>query len=96
MYVCFEALKSGWRSGLRPFIGLDGTFLKGKYKGILLVALGQDSMKHFYPLAWAVVDRETSRTWKWFIELLRSSLGLADGEGLTLISDMQKHITDGV
>ncbi|WMV10366.1 hypothetical protein MTR67_003751 [Solanum verrucosum] len=47
-------------------------------------------MKHFYPLAWAVVDRETIRTCKWFIELLRSSLGLADGEGLTLMSDMQK------
>ncbi|KAM3355750.1 hypothetical protein P3S68_022463 [Capsicum galapagoense] len=53
-------------------------------------------MKHFYPLAWAVVDRETSRTWKWFIELLRSSLGLADGEGLTLISDMQKGLIDVV
>ncbi|KAF3650004.1 hypothetical protein FXO38_17365 [Capsicum annuum] len=90
MYVCFEALKRGWISGLRPFIGLDGTFLKGKFKGILLVALGQNSMKHFYPLAWAVIDRETARTWKWFIDLLRNSLGLADGEGLTLMSDMQK------
>lgn len=80
MYICIQALKSGWRAGLRPFIGLDGTFLRGKFKGILLVALGQDSMKHFYPLAWAVVDRETIRTWKWFIELLRNSLGLADGE----------------
>ncbi|KAF3647913.1 SNF1-related protein kinase regulatory subunit beta-3 [Capsicum annuum] len=90
MYVSFEALKRGWISGLRPFIGLDGTFLKGKFKGILLVALGQNSMKHFYPLAWAVIDRETARTWKWFIDLLRNSLGLADGEGLTLMSDMQK------
>ncbi|PHT58659.1 hypothetical protein CQW23_01022 [Capsicum baccatum] len=37
-----------------------------------------------------VVDRETTRIWKWFIELLRNSLGLIDGEGLTLMSDMQK------
>ncbi|KAK6773492.1 hypothetical protein RDI58_028730 [Solanum bulbocastanum] len=29
MYVCFQALKNGWRASLRPFIGLDGTFLKG-------------------------------------------------------------------
>ncbi|KAF3663166.1 hypothetical protein FXO38_10770 [Capsicum annuum] len=29
-----------------------------------------------------VVDRETTRTWKWFIELLRNSLGLVDGEGV--------------
>ncbi|KAM3303975.1 hypothetical protein P3S67_015007 [Capsicum chacoense] len=74
--------------------GMDGTFLKEKYKGILLVAHGQDSMKHFYPLAWVVVDRETSRKWKWFIELLRSSLGLVDGEGFTLMFDMQKGMID--
>ncbi|XP_060195394.1 uncharacterized protein LOC132624668 [Lycium barbarum] len=59
-------------------------------------ALEQDSQKHFYPLAWAVVDRETSRTWKWFIQLLRNSLELADGEGLTLMSDMQKGLIDAV
>ncbi|PHT75522.1 hypothetical protein T459_19044 [Capsicum annuum] len=37
-----------------------------------------------------VVDKETSRTWKWLAELLRSSLDLADGEGLTFMSDIQK------
>ncbi|XP_070019652.1 uncharacterized protein [Nicotiana sylvestris] len=58
MYICFHALNMGYKEGLRPFIGLDGTFLKGKAKGQLLV-VGQDNMNHFYPLAWAVVDRET-------------------------------------
>lgn len=61
MYVCFQALKCGWREGLRPL--MDGTFLKGKCMGQLLVVVGQDSVKHVYPLAWAVVDKETSRTW---------------------------------
>ncbi|WMV33177.1 hypothetical protein MTR67_026562 [Solanum verrucosum] len=67
-------------------------FQEWKCKGILLVALGQDSVKHFYPLAWAVADRETTRTWKWFIELLRNSLDLKDGEGFTFMSDMQKGL----
>ncbi|KAK6802601.1 hypothetical protein RDI58_000382 [Solanum bulbocastanum] len=31
MYVCFQALKNGWRAGLRLFIGLDGTILKWKW-----------------------------------------------------------------
>ncbi|OIS99490.1 hypothetical protein A4A49_53789 [Nicotiana attenuata] len=30
MYIYFHAIKIGFKSGLRPFIGLDGTFLKGK------------------------------------------------------------------
>ncbi|XP_059308828.1 uncharacterized protein LOC132059999 isoform X2 [Lycium ferocissimum] len=94
IYLCFNALKKGWKSGLRPLIGLDGTFLKGRVKGILLVALGQDSMNHFFPLAWAIVDKETSRTWTWFwfCELLKRSLDLKEGAMITFISDMQKGI----
>nr|XP_016514280.1 PREDICTED: uncharacterized protein LOC107831069 [Nicotiana tabacum] len=57
MYICFNALKMDWKDGLRLFIGLDGTFLMGRYKGQLLVAIGQDNMNHFYPLAWVVVDK---------------------------------------
>ncbi|KAM3308337.1 hypothetical protein P3S67_010081 [Capsicum chacoense] len=53
-------------------------------------------MKYFYPLAWEVVDKETSRTWKWFAELLQSSLDLADGEGLTFMSDMQKGLLNAI
>jgi len=75
MYICFKALKDGWKS-LRPIIGLDGTFLKGKCKGQLLVAVGQDSMNHFYPIAWAVVEKENTGTWTWFIQLLRIFLEL--------------------
>ncbi|XP_075092524.1 uncharacterized protein LOC107822141 [Nicotiana tabacum] len=55
MYICFQAMKSMFKSGLRPFIGLDGTFLKGKAKGHL-----------------------------------QASLDLKMGEGITLMSDMQR------
>ncbi|XP_075101042.1 uncharacterized protein LOC142176728 [Nicotiana tabacum] len=63
MYVHLHTLKMGFNLGLRPFIGLDGTFLKGKAKGQLLVAVGQDSQNYFYPLASAVVGKETKNTW---------------------------------
>ncbi|XP_059302246.1 uncharacterized protein LOC132054218 [Lycium ferocissimum] len=92
MYVCFDALKKGFKSGLRPFIGLDGTFLKGKVKGQLLVAAALDTSKHFYPIAWAVVDKETKVTWSWFLTLLERSLDLKKGEGITFMSDMQKGL----
>ncbi|MBA0786720.1 hypothetical protein Gotri_028029 [Gossypium trilobum] len=39
-YVCFEALKRGWKEGCRPVLGLDGYFLKGPFKGKLL-AVGE-------------------------------------------------------
>ncbi|XP_069146927.1 uncharacterized protein [Solanum lycopersicum] len=33
MYICFKAMKLRFKSGLRPLLGLDDTFLKGKSKG---------------------------------------------------------------
>ncbi|XP_060170272.1 uncharacterized protein LOC132600852 [Lycium barbarum] len=42
--------------------------------------------------AWAVVDKETKKTWDWFLRLLKMSLELNMGEGYTIISDMQKPV----
>ncbi|KAG5610363.1 hypothetical protein H5410_021644 [Solanum commersonii] len=56
MYICFKAMKMGFKKELRPFIELDGTFLKGKANRHVLVAVGQDKMKYYYPLACAIVD----------------------------------------
>nr|KAJ0207725.1 hypothetical protein LSAT_V11C500268550 [Lactuca sativa] len=33
IYVCLGALKLGFKAGLRDFLGVDGTFLKGPYLG---------------------------------------------------------------
>ncbi|KAK8677587.1 hypothetical protein V6N13_143116 [Hibiscus sabdariffa] len=33
IYVCFQALKQGWKDGCRPFIGVDGCWLKTAQKG---------------------------------------------------------------
>ncbi|KAK6773679.1 hypothetical protein RDI58_028917 [Solanum bulbocastanum] len=96
MYICFNALKLGWKEDLRPFIGLDGSFLKGQCKGQLLVAMAQDAQNCFYPLAWAIVDKETTRTWIWFLQLLNNSLNLKDGETVTFMSDMQKGLIEAV
>ncbi|XP_049409139.1 uncharacterized protein LOC125872451 [Solanum stenotomum] len=96
MYICFDPLKSGFKNGLRHFIGLDGTFFKGKAKGQLLSAIGQDSMNHFYPIAWAIVDRECKASWVWFLELLQKSLNINNGEGITFMSDMQKGLIEAV
>ncbi|XP_065855345.1 uncharacterized protein [Euphorbia lathyris] len=90
IFICFAALKKGWKEGCRPIIGLDGCFLKGICKGVLLVAYGRDADDHFYPIAWAVVDRESGRSWEWFIQHLIIQMELGKGENLTLISDMQK------
>jgi len=41
---------------------VDGTHLKGKYKGVLLTASGQDANFQVYPLGFAVVDSENDES----------------------------------
>ncbi|XP_016199549.1 uncharacterized protein LOC107640549 [Arachis ipaensis] len=64
LYICFDACKKGFIQGCRPFIGLDGTFLKGYYGGQLLTAVGQDANNQIFPIAYAVVDSETRDNWR--------------------------------
>ncbi|KAE8664939.1 hypothetical protein F3Y22_tig00112738pilonHSYRG01150 [Hibiscus syriacus] len=62
-YVCFNAMKRGWKEGCRPIIGVDDCFLKGPFKGILLYAVGRDGNDQMYPIAWAVVEGESTYSW---------------------------------
>ncbi|MBA0754867.1 hypothetical protein Gogos_020015 [Gossypium gossypioides] len=50
-YVCFDALKRGWKAGHRPFIGLYGCFLKGSFKSEFLIAIRRDANNQIFPIA---------------------------------------------
>ncbi|XP_028772068.1 uncharacterized protein LOC114729244 [Neltuma alba] len=56
---------------LKPIIQVDGTFLYGKYKGTLLMAISQDGDRNVVPLAFAVVEGETRSAWTWFLYHVR-------------------------
>ncbi|CAN1156142.1 hypothetical protein LINPERHAP2_LOCUS20779 [Linum perenne] len=57
---------------------------------MLLSAVGKDGNNQMFPIAWAVVEGENRSSWTWFIEILRESLEMADGNGWSVISDQQK------
>ena len=68
MFICYAALKQGWKVRCRPIIGLDGCFLKGIIKGQVLIVVRKDAMNQMYPIAWAVTDKENKVNWKWFLQ----------------------------
>ncbi|XP_057249011.1 uncharacterized protein LOC125494924 [Beta vulgaris subsp. vulgaris] len=96
MYICFEALKKGFIAGCRPFISLDGCFLKGPYGGQLLVAVGRDGNNQMFPIAWAVVEVESTSSWTWFLTFLGEDLLSNEGAGYTFMSDQQKGLLKAV
>ncbi|XP_020107382.1 uncharacterized protein LOC109723438 [Ananas comosus] len=57
-FWAFGAVIRAFRKHCRPLIGLDGTFLTGKFRGCLLTASCIDGNNCILPLAWAVVEAE--------------------------------------
>jgi hypothetical protein len=46
----------------RPIISVDGTFLTGKYKGTLMIAIGMTAENQLLPLAFALVEGENNES----------------------------------
>ncbi|KAL4271328.1 hypothetical protein GQ457_13G011060 [Hibiscus cannabinus] len=74
----------------------DGSFLKGSFKGEILSAVGRDCNNQNFPIAWAVVEVENRETLAWFLNNLQHDIGFGDGDGCTLLSDMQKGLLEEV
>ncbi|KAL8515023.1 hypothetical protein ACS0TY_013927 [Phlomoides rotata] len=90
-YICLDAVKKGFVA-CRPLIGVDGCHLKGPHKGILLTAVGVDGNNCIYPLAWAVVNTESRKTWEWFLICLKHDLGIDRPYQYTFMSDKKKGL----
>ncbi|KAJ9543460.1 hypothetical protein OSB04_023167 [Centaurea solstitialis] len=96
VYICLGALKQGFKALGRDLLGLDGCFMKGMYPGQVLTAVGVDPNHGIYPLAYAIVEAETTNSWSWFLELLGDDLDLEANSNFTFISDRQKGIIPAI
>ncbi|XP_042403335.1 uncharacterized protein LOC121992813 [Zingiber officinale] len=74
----------------RSVISVNGTHLRGAYKGKMLIAVSKDANNHILPVAYAIVDEETMASWCWFFEQFRYYV--AQGKQLCVISDRHHGI----
>lgn len=58
MYMCLSPLKESFMAGCRQVILIDGCFLKGVYRGQLLIMVGIDVNDCIHLIAWATVGKE--------------------------------------
>jgi hypothetical protein len=49
-----------------------------------------------YPIAWAVVEKETNDNWDWFCDIFFRDVQVGDGDCWVIISDQQKSILNAV
>lgn len=69
---------------------MDGCWLKGRYGGWLLAAVAIDANDCIFPIAYAVVEGENSESWRWFMQLLATDIGIVNSNAWTFMSDRQK------
>ena len=93
VFVAYAACIKGFRC-MRKVIAVDGTWLKSKYKGVMLIATAQDGNFHQYPIAWGVVDSENDASWSWFLTKLHDLI--PDESELVFISDRHQSIINGL
>ncbi|GJV60433.1 mutator type transposase [Tanacetum coccineum] len=86
IYICLGPLKKGFKACGRDLLGLDGAFMKGPYPGQLLTTVGLDGNNGIYPLAYAIVEKETTCSWIWFLECLGDDLEMTRESNFTFIS----------
>jgi transposase-like protein len=78
----------------RPIVSVDATFLTGKYKGTLMVAIGITAENQPLPLAFAFVKGENNESWSWFLCLVRKEL-LGPDRSICMISDRHRGLLNG-
>ncbi|XP_076931590.1 uncharacterized protein LOC143596788 [Bidens hawaiensis] len=87
VYICLAPLREGFKACGRDLLGLDGCFMKGPFPGQILTAVGVDSNNCIYPVAYALVEAETTESWTWFLECLGRDFDLYANSNFTFISD---------
>lgn len=87
--ICLKPVKTGYKAGCRPVIGLDGFHLKGPYGGCILTAMGIDPEDGMYHKAWSVLDAENIDNWCYFLRKLKDDLNINNDGTWTFISDKQ-------
>ncbi|QHO43396.1 Putative mutator sub-class protein [Arachis hypogaea] len=88
-YPCIRAFRH-----CKPVVQVDGTHLYRKYKDCLLVAVSQDGNNNIMPIAFAIVEGETSDAWYFFFSNLRQHVVTRDG--VRLISDRHDSIRSAI
>ncbi|XP_019238105.1 PREDICTED: uncharacterized protein LOC109218211 [Nicotiana attenuata] len=75
----------------RPVIAVDETFLKSKFRGVLMISVSKDANNQIFPLAFGIAESENNNSYEWYFSQLRNAIG--GHENLIFLSDRHQAIT---
>ena len=71
-------------------MSIDGTYLYGKYKIMLLIAMGCDGNNQLFPFAFSITEGENIDSWGWFLACIINRV--TQQTGICVISDRHPGI----
>nr|XP_016445972.1 PREDICTED: protein FAR1-RELATED SEQUENCE 4-like [Nicotiana tabacum] len=78
----------------RPAIAVDATFLKSKYRSVLMISVSKDANNQIFPLAFGIAESENNNSYEWYFSELRNAIGSRDN--LIFLSDRHQSIAHGI
>ena len=56
----------------RHVLSIDGAHLYGKYKDMLMIAMGCDGYNQLFPLTFSITEGQNIDSWGWFLACIRN------------------------
>ena len=94
-FLCLGMCVSAFGHSLKV-LGVDGCHLKTQNGGVVLVATAIDGNGNIFPVAVGTAEQECVAAWTWFLQRVRTALQIGNGDGVVVLSDMEKGIDNAV
>ncbi|XP_019267262.1 PREDICTED: uncharacterized protein LOC109244601 [Nicotiana attenuata] len=89
MFYAYGSSISGWNH-CRSVIAVDATFLKSKFRGVLMISVSKDANNQIFQLAFGIAESENNNSYEWYFSELRNAIG--SRENLIFLSDRDQAI----
>ncbi|XP_070057512.1 protein FAR-RED ELONGATED HYPOCOTYL 3-like [Nicotiana tomentosiformis] len=93
MFYAYASSIAGWNY-CSPVIAVDVTFLKSKYRGVLITSVSKDANNQIFPLAFGIAESKNNNSYEWYFCELRNAIGSRDN--LIFLSDRHQSIAHGI